>query len=149
MKELSIKDGVIAITEALDEARENFLYVNFNKDIRLGLFFESTVFQLAKSYSREYNGGYWRFYEAENKACFIALDQEDQFFVVNPYNFFDGYLNGYDYGLALSIMATSKLMYDPKFKEHQTRLIQIFHGLWNVLAERPPEIRKALIMFLD
>jgi hypothetical protein len=85
--------------------RSNFLP---QKVPHLFLIFETLVYQYAGSFSSEYRGGDWNYYELSNGGFYMSLQSDDDFHVV-IHNFCDGYLSANALGIVSSMCALYEL----------------------------------------
>lgn len=118
-----------------EDDRLNFLPSLFNNDILLFMAFENTVFNVARSVCKSYDGGYWEYYRFYSNGGFMALDEADSFEIFNCWGKYYTF-NGTDFGLIASLKAVIHLMeHVPRFKDNKF-LLRAYTNLMSLVADR-------------
>lgn len=95
----------------------------------LYLRFEQLVYALTDHHSPDYNGGYWKYYQLSNGGWFIC-PPAGEYAVQNPENFYDGRMSGEALGIAICMIALSRLAFAAVGRETVAeKLSEDFHRL--------------------
>lgn len=102
---------------------------------------ETTLFNLARRYTPSYTGGRWHISTRNGMEFFVPPAKH--YDVSNPDNYFDGIMDEFDFGAALTVMTYNRMLwrYQDKLKDWQT---DRFYTLRDALATTPDILR-----FLD
>lgn len=99
-----MNDNIVAKLVS-EESRSNFLPEHFGSHFAK---VENLVFDLARQFSDDYQGGLWAFYRLSNGAGYLSLDERKYFDLHTP-NGFSAKVNGNIFGLIISLYAINWL----------------------------------------
>ncbi|MCG8382909.1 MAG: antirestriction protein [Gammaproteobacteria bacterium] len=102
--------------------RLNFLSRHLGK---LCVEVEQYVYKLADMYVKDYNGGYWEFYELSNGGFYIAQNEAELIKFENQDNYFETVADANTIGMVLTLFTLSEL----SFKYPEGLLAEKFHLL--------------------
>ncbi len=98
----------------------------------LFLVFETLVYHYAGTFSKDYCGGDWNYYELSNGGFYMSLHSNNDFHVVIG-NYCDGYLSAN----ALSIVATLCALFKLTNEHGQTYLLRSYQQLKEFVSNHP------------
>lgn len=91
--------------------------------------FERLVYDLTESFSPDYQGGYWRYYDLSNRGWFMC-PPAGEYAVQNPENYYDGCMSGEALGIAVCLLALSRLSFAATSRtDISEKLAEDFHRL--------------------
>lgn len=125
--------GGLKIKEILvpDEKRLSFLPSKLGNSC---VAFENIVYNLAREYCKDYDGGLWRFQELTNGGFYIWPDEGCAYDVLNWSNQWSGALTAKAFGVGLSLMALSRLT---QIENCPSSVYHIYHQLRDFMIEHP------------
>lgn len=110
--------------------------------------FQDRIFATAEAHCKEYDGGYWEFWELSNGGFYLSWDEDKKLLnVANPLNYFEGKMSVDAFSLGVNLMALNHLSWAHKGKSECRSLVDKFYLLKDYALEHPES--GEILRFID